>query len=333
MIKAYHTILCSENVDFLKPYLACPSLQRLKGVGLFCGIDYCSLYHTHQFYSRYDHSLGVALITYHFTHDMTMTLAALFHDVSTPAFSHVIDFKNKDYLNQESTEEVNSHIIKSDRMLVTLLKKDHIDIDCVCHHEKYPIVDAPIPHLCADRLEYMYATGLFLTDSFTLENIQKTYQDLSIQETIGSEMAFSTYLQAKRFFDGSFQVSCLFQEEGNKIILQLLSELIRDLLEHEIIKESQLFSMSENEILKIMEKVSDPSFKRKYMAFRQQTKIYASSDYIWDSACCISLEVKKRYADPLLQGKQLSKEHIDVHHRIQQLLQQIPSGYVYLPYL
>ena len=333
MIEKYHAILCPEKTDFLKPYLACPSLQRLKGVGLFCGIDYCSLYHSHQFYSRYDHSVGVALIVYHFTHDINMTLSGLLHDLSTPAFSHVIDFKNKDYLHQVSTEKKNSSMIYADTMLMELLKKNHIDIDKICHHERYPIVDAPIPCLCADRLEYMYATGLFLTDSFTLDSIQTTYQDLSLQNHIPLEMGFSSYLCAKRFFDGCYQVSSLFQEEGNKLILQLLSDLIDDLLENHGLHESQLFSMSENEILQKMASIKEPNFQKKYIAFRQQTKVYTAHQYVENCACCISLNVKKRYVDPLLNHQRLSKDHIDVYHDIVQLLSLSSSTYSYLPFI
>lgn len=62
--------------------------------------------------TRFDHSLTVALLTYYLTNDKIMTLAGLFHDISTPCFSHVIDYMNKDYSNQESTEEYTKHIIK-----------------------------------------------------------------------------------------------------------------------------------------------------------------------------------------------------------------------------
>lgn len=55
--------------------------------------------------TRYDHSLTFALLTWKCTKDKKATLAGMFHDIATPCFSHVIDYMNKDYENQESTEE------------------------------------------------------------------------------------------------------------------------------------------------------------------------------------------------------------------------------------
>lgn len=49
--------------------------------------------------------MTVALLTYKLTNDKVATLAGLFHDIATPCFSHVIDYMNGDYENQESTEE------------------------------------------------------------------------------------------------------------------------------------------------------------------------------------------------------------------------------------
>ena len=43
-------------------------------------------------YSILEHSVGVALITWHFTRDKKQTLAALFHDISSPAFKHWPNF-------------------------------------------------------------------------------------------------------------------------------------------------------------------------------------------------------------------------------------------------
>ena len=106
-IRAYHRILSPESPDFIDDYIRLPILQRLSGVGLLCGTDWTPLYRNRFYYSRFDHSVGVALILWHFTHDKIQTLAGLLHDVSTPAFSHVADFRNGDALTQESTESIN----------------------------------------------------------------------------------------------------------------------------------------------------------------------------------------------------------------------------------
>ena len=52
--------------DFLVKYLNIPSLERLKKIGYFGGMDYASndIYNFSEYISRYDLSLTVALMTY-----------------------------------------------------------------------------------------------------------------------------------------------------------------------------------------------------------------------------------------------------------------------------
>ena len=90
-ISEYHKILNGGKSlpDFLKPYIELPLLQRLKGIGLLCGTDWTPLYRNRFYYSRLDHSVGVALIIYHFTQSKVQSISGLLHDVSTPVFSHV----------------------------------------------------------------------------------------------------------------------------------------------------------------------------------------------------------------------------------------------------
>ena len=121
----YKELLNINNIpDFLLKYLSSPSLIRLKKIGYFCGMDYASkdVYDFPIYISRFDHSLTVALLVYKLTSDKLSTLAGLMHDISTPCFSHVIDYMNGDVLYQESTEEYTENIIKNDQYLLNLLK-------------------------------------------------------------------------------------------------------------------------------------------------------------------------------------------------------------------
>ena len=163
MKNKYYAILSEEFPSFLNEYIQCDCLQRLAGKSLFCGVDFCGLFKVKEYYSRLDHSIGVALIIWHFTKDKKATLAGLLHDVSTPVFSHVIDFMYKDYLKQEKTEEKNSAMILADKKLCALLRRDKIALEDVMDYKMYPIADNEVPCLSADRLEYMYSTGLCLT--------------------------------------------------------------------------------------------------------------------------------------------------------------------------
>ena len=118
-------------------------------------MDYASknIYDFKEHITRYDHSLTVALLTWKCTKDKIATLAGLFHDIATPCFSHVIDYMNKDYENQESTEEYAEKILKNDKYLNKQLREDSIKIEDIINFKKYNIVDNNCPKVCADRLD------------------------------------------------------------------------------------------------------------------------------------------------------------------------------------
>ena len=87
--------------------------------------------------SRYNHSIGVALIVYHFTHDKHQTIAALLHDIATPVFAHVIDFMYHDYIHQETTENLTEEMIQKSLELQSIFEYYHIDSDKVMNYHDY----------------------------------------------------------------------------------------------------------------------------------------------------------------------------------------------------
>ena len=68
-------------------------MDRIGKISMSCGTDYSKCFDVKYFYSNLDHSVAVALIIWHFTHDKKQTLAGLFHDIATPVFKHCIDFE------------------------------------------------------------------------------------------------------------------------------------------------------------------------------------------------------------------------------------------------
>lgn len=327
----YHHLLHPDVPAFLQPYLTCPSLLRLKQIGLFCGVDYSCLFQPKVFYSRFDHSLGVSLITWHFTHNRDATLAALLHDVSTPVFSHVIDFKNQDYLQQETTEKENAQMILADQVLIDCLKKDQIDIQAVLHDDCYPIANQQTPHLCADRLEYMFATGLYLTNSWDLTRIARCYQDLTIQKNESQiELGFCDEQAALDFFWSCLPVSQLFLDDKDKITLQLLATMVDRALEIQLIQPDDLYSLGEKEMITRFKQSTDQTLQL-YLKLLHKQKTILLQPTPLAHAFCVKLEVKRRYIDPLCQGQRLSQSHPEVQKAIEALFQK-DNHYICLPF-
>ena len=324
-IEEYYKILCPEFPNFLKKYIELPIMQRLSGIGLLCGTDWTSLYKNRFFYSRLDHSVGVALIIWNFTKDKTQTIAGLLHDVSTTVFSHVSDFRKGDALTQTSTEEPTTKMILSDSALCKLMESDGIESKDVVDYHIYPIADNEIPSLSADRLEYMYPSGLALDGSWTFEEIAKTYNNLTIlkNEENKDELGFKTIEMAELYCKKFCMIGHILQLNENKLCLQLLSQIMSKAVELNVLQEEDFMTLSESKIIEKIESfiskktfsLEEQKFATMYNTFRKMTKVEHTNQKLpEDEYFCVSLKVKQRYINPLVkvgtnsqQAKRLSE--------------------------
>ncbi len=302
----YHAILCppEDYPEFLRPYLELPLLTRLKGIGLLCGTDWTRLYRNRFYYSRFDHSVGVALIIWHFTHSKVQTLAGLFHDVSTPVFSHVSDFRKGDALTQTATEEPNELLIRQDAQLARLLAADGLTAEEVCDYHKYPVADNEIPQLSADRLEYMYPSGMALDGSWTYEEVRRTYNDLTIltNEEGVQELGFKTVSAAEEYTEHFCLIGHILQLNEDKVCLHLLGQIMNLAVAEGILREEDFMTLSEAQIIKKIDDdvTGSQHFKSLYATFRNMTSIVHSQSQLVGHFC-VNLKVKLRYINPLVQ--------------------------------
>lgn len=276
----------------IKPYLSCASMLRLKKIDMNCGVNFTSLpiFCNLSPYSRYDHSLRVASIIYYFTNDLPQTLSGLFHDISTPAFSHTIDFLNGDYINQESTEKGTRRMIEKDVVLQQLLNNDGISISSVCDYHMYPIADNDSPKLSSDRLEYTLSNGVnyhFICE----EEIEDIFYDIQIgiNEMGEEEMMFKHEIYAERFAQLALKCGMLYSSKQDRYAMEMLAHLIKEYINQNILTYEDLYTDEQQVIQKIKD---DPKWI-------QYTNL---SNVIEDEAGMI-IPAKKRYIDPYVLGK------------------------------
>ncbi len=180
-IQQYFSILSDEIPAFLLDYVNTVEMQKQKEISVTCGTFYSNLYSDRIWYSSLDHSVAVALIVWHFTKNKKQTLAGLFHDIATPVFKYCIDFMNGDYETQESTEELTTQIIMQSKEIMSLLKRDGIQVEEIDNYHKYPIADNDAPRLASDRLEYTFSNGFGVTQKFwNLDEIKEIYSNIQI---------------------------------------------------------------------------------------------------------------------------------------------------------
>ena len=151
----------AERPEWLNEFCALPEMQRLKHVGMNCGCEYTSFprFRGLPKYSRYRHSVGAALIIWHFTGSMAQTLAGLFHDIATPVFAHTVDFLYGDYMAQEHTEGRTGELIRGSEGITRLLDKYNIAPDAVTDYHIYPVADNDSPRRLY-RQDFTGASGV-----------------------------------------------------------------------------------------------------------------------------------------------------------------------------
>lgn len=289
---------------FLEKYLSLRILTRLKKVGYFCGMDYASP-HVYLFdykISRYEHSLTTALITWKFTKSKKETLAALFHDVSTPCFSHVIDYMNKDYENQESTEEKTEAILRNSKSLKKLLKEDKLTIDDITDFKRYTIVDNHRPKLCADRIDGIILTSLGWTKTLSMKEIPNILDNIKvmINEENEKELGVTNNELANKLCDLNREIDVVCHSNEDNYMMELLAEITKYVIDKEYITYDNLFEYNEEKLMNILQSIDDTALKILLNLFKTVTLEEISFKEM--------PPVKRRYINPLVNGKRFITE-------------------------
>lgn len=152
----YGRVLIEEAV--LLTLLQSAAVGRLRGV-LQHGIS--GLIGVTRPVTRFDHSLGAMLLVRRLGGSLTEQIAALLHDVSHTAFSHVIDYVVQDHDGQSYHEEMKEQFMAASDLPAGLAQHGY-DWHDFLEESHYPLLEQPAPRLCADRLDY------FLRDSLDL---------------------------------------------------------------------------------------------------------------------------------------------------------------------
>jgi len=126
------------------------AMQRLKGV-LQHGIS--GLIGITSPTSRFDHSVGAMLLVRRLGATVEEQIAALLHDVSHTAFSHVIDYVFDGHDDQSYHDREKERYLTQTE-IPTLLADFGYDWQLFLHEEDFPLLEQPAPRLCADRVDY-----------------------------------------------------------------------------------------------------------------------------------------------------------------------------------
>lgn len=146
-----------EN-PILQDLIQSSAMRRLKNV-LQHGIT--GLIGVTQPVTRFQHSMGVMLLVRQLGGSQDEQIAALLHDVSHTAFSHVVDYVYADHDGQGYHDRVKQQYV-SQTDLPAAFARHGLNWRNYMDETAFPILEQPAPRLCADRVDY------FLRDSLEL---------------------------------------------------------------------------------------------------------------------------------------------------------------------
>ena len=338
IIKEYYGVLAEDFPEFLIDYIETPRMQKQDGISCSCGKYYSKMYDIELWYSSLEHSIAVALVIWHFTHDKKQTLSGLFHDISTPAFKHCIDFMNGDHEKQESTEDLTKTMIMESKEIMSLLKRDNINIDEVCDYHIYPIADNDTPMLSADRLEYTLSNGLGqIKKIWDLDEIKKIYSDITIIEKDNKEpeMCFNTLEIAERFVEVMSELSILYMDDETRFGMQFLADIMKRMSELKLVTVSDLYELSEKEIIEKIKNTKDYDIANCFKIWQEADNVMVSDTKPMDKYS-VNVKAKKRYIDPLVKTedgiKRISEISEQAKNNIQKCLNYTFDRHVYMDF-
>lgn len=326
----YFNVLEPNFPEWLNDYIETKELLKQRYISVTCGKIYSNLFEIDFFFSSLEHSIAVALIVWHFTHDKKQTLSGLFHDIATPAFKHCVDFLNGDYMIQESTEDLTSKIISNSKEIMDLLKRDNIKLEEVDDYHIYPVADNDTPKLSADRLEYSLSNALLTYKLSNIDDIKKIYNDVVLDkdEEDTLELSFKSKATALEFVKITSKLSIIYRDDKTRYSMQLLADIIKKLNEDRLITKEDLYNMKESEVIEIIE---NSKYKDIFNIWKNAKNIKVSKEKP-ENVYFVHHGAKIRYIDPLVNKKRISSISEEAKEEIDKNLSYDMNNYVYLDF-
>lgn len=280
-----------EFPDYFQKIIDSNTIQRLKGIHQG-GADF--LRDSRMTTTRYDHSIGVMILTKIFGGSEEAQLSALLHDISHTVFSHTIDIV-EDNDDQDYHEIIKHEFLKNSNLL-ELLAELNVDLDYVLNEENFSIVEQSAPDICTDRLDY------FLRDMNKVELLSKDeINEILSGLIVEDEKIICKNLDIAEFIATKFlQLNTdLFFNPNFEVINIQLSDFIRRMLEKDIISRDDFMGVD----CDIIEKIKNSEFSKEFdNIIHTPVVVVEKGDYY--------RKRKLRYIDPLVvsTGRRVSED-------------------------
>lgn len=298
----YHAIYDTMAPAFLLRLAETPPMQRLRQVGMYCGCEYTAFprFRSLARYTRFEHSLGAALIVWRFTADAAQSVSALLHDIATPPFAHVVDFLRGDYLDQTATESGTADVIRRSEEIGAILSSLGLTAADVEDYHRYPVADNDAPRLSSDRLEYTVGNA-FNFSLASAEELAALFADIApaANEYGEEELCFRSPEMAARFSDLALSCSKIYVSDADRYAMEILAELLQGALAAGVLTAEDLEGTEEELLEKLC---ADAAFAARWQDFRAMSRI-ERAERPDERGGWRLIRAKKRRIDPFVAGR------------------------------
>jgi HD superfamily phosphohydrolase len=192
--------------------------------------------------TRFQHSVGVMLLVRRVGGGIKEQVAALLHDVSHTAFSHVIDHVFHDQGTQSYHERQKAWWIERTDA-PTVLARHGYDWHDFLDDEPFPLLEQPLPRLCADRLDYFLRDGSALGVMSDTE-VASTLKHLVVREgRMAVDDIAIAQLLGERFMAAD---DSSWSNPAELVLYELTARAIRAALERRVFTEEALWGTDES---------------------------------------------------------------------------------------
>lgn len=220
-----------EVAPVLEALIKSAPVQRLKNIhqgGAIFLVD-PAIKHT-----RYEHSLGVMYLVHYFGGGIEEQIAALLHDVSHTAFSHVADYVFE-HSNEDYHETIFNEVINQSE--IPLILRNYGFDTSILTNAHYTILERELPDLCADRVDYTLR-DLYHAKLIGKADIENFLLELSIQGgymVVKSDKAGNWIKEQFQFLNDAY-----FKKPEHIYANLQLAQLIKDALNQNLLQKSDL---------------------------------------------------------------------------------------------
>ncbi|UOE95800.1 HD domain-containing protein [Alkalihalobacillus sp. LMS39] len=251
-----------EVTGVMEELLNSSPVQRLKGIHQG-GASY--LVNPKWNVTRYDHSVGAMILVKHLGGSVEEQVAALLHDVSHTAFSHVVDFVF-DNEKEDYHEKIYESVLTSSEIPEILVKYGFDEKAILYDHSKWTLLEQPAPELCVDRIDYtlrdMYEYG-----HITEAEVKRFLQDIVI---IDGKIHLQSIEVAEWFVDIYYkEVIGFFMDPLNIYGYDVLANVIQYALHHQYLTLDDLLGEDEEVMLKL-QNIQDSELQQKLSQLHPQ---------------------------------------------------------------